>query len=80
MKTRSMLRDGFLVVAQFNDEPEDEGIACYSAIDLRSSAAGWRRKEIQCPIIAFDCLIEQNLVATLHTYVILLINSLLQTL
>ena len=80
MKTKSLLRDGFLAVANFNDEPEDEGIADYSAIDLRSLATGWRRTEIQCPIIAFGCLIEQNLVATLHTYAILLINSLSQTL
>jgi hypothetical protein len=34
MKTKSMLRDGFLVVAHFNDEPEGEGMAGYSAIDL----------------------------------------------
>jgi len=43
MKTKSMLpvRDGFLVVAHFNDEPEDEKIGGYSSIDLRSSAMGW---------------------------------------
>jgi hypothetical protein len=53
-----MLRDGFLIVTHLNDEPEGEGISGYSAIDLRSLAMGWRRTEIRCPIIAFDCLIE----------------------
>ena len=32
MKTKSMLRDGFLVVVHFNDEYEDKGVAGYSAI------------------------------------------------
>jgi hypothetical protein len=71
MKTQSVLRDGFLVVAHFKVEAEDEGIAGYSAIDLRSPFTGWRRTDIPCHIIAFDCSIEQNLVATLHSYVTL---------
>lgn len=70
LKTRSMLRDGFLVVSHFKVEAEDEGMAGYSSIDLRSPSAGWRRTDIPCHIIAFDCSIEQNLVATLHMYVI----------
>jgi F-box domain len=70
LKTQSMLRDGFLVVAHFKVEAEDKGMAGYSAIDLRSPSMGWRRTDIPCHIIAFDCSIEQNLVATLHMYVI----------
>jgi hypothetical protein len=69
MKPQTMLRDGFLVVAHFKYEPEDEGIPGYSAIDLRSPATGWRHTEIQRHVISFDCSIEQNLVATLHMYV-----------
>jgi hypothetical protein len=67
-----MLRDGFLVVAHLKYDTENEGIAGYSALDLRSPAPSWRHTETHCPMIAFDCSIEQNLVATLHTYVILL--------
>ena len=74
LKTQSMLRDGFLVVSHFKVEAEDEGIAGYSAIDLRSPSMVWRRTDIPCHIIAFDCSIEQNLVATLHVYVTPLIT------
>jgi hypothetical protein len=70
IKSQSMLRDGFLVVAHFKAEIEDEGTAGYSTIDLRSPATGWRRTDLPCHIITFERSIEQSLVATLHTYVI----------
>lgn len=67
MKTKSMLRDGFLVVVHFYDECGDKRSGLLRNCDPRSPAAGWKRTEIQWPIVTFGCSIEQNVVVTLHT-------------
>ncbi|KAI9447227.1 hypothetical protein BJY52DRAFT_1312746 [Lactarius psammicola] len=71
MKTTCMLRDGFLVAACFKDEPADEGLAGYAAIDLQgrsveSAAGGWAETQFEEDVVALDVSVAQNLVAMLH--------------
>ena len=71
MRRTSMLRDGFLIIACFQDEPGDAGVPGFSFINLRSPATPLETTEIYRNIVAFDFCIEQNIVAILHKYVVL---------
>ncbi len=73
MKTTCMLRDGFLVAACFKDEPADEELAGYAAIDLlgRSvESAGWAETQFEEDVVALDVSVALNLVAMLHVCVV----------
>ncbi|KAH8994247.1 hypothetical protein EDB92DRAFT_1944130 [Lactarius akahatsu] len=67
MKTTCMLRDGVLVAACFKDEPADEELAGYAAIDLLGrSGGGWAETQFAEDVVALDVSVAQNLVAMLH--------------
>ncbi len=75
MKTTCMLRDGFLVAACFKDEPADEELAGYAAIDLQgrsveSAGDGWAETQFEEDVVALDVSVAQNLVAMLHVCVV----------
>lgn len=67
MKTTCMLRDGVLVAACFKDEPADEELAGYAAIDLQGRSGGeWAETQFEEDVVALDVSVAQNLVAMLH--------------
>jgi hypothetical protein len=68
MRRTSMLRDGYLVVPCYQNNPEDDNTPGYSMMNLRSPNEGFRVDDFHFPrgdVIAFEFSIEQNFMVAL---------------